>query len=67
MMFAATAHVQELKRIATAESHSKMIGIQFIPARLRCGGCGKMRTAATGKQYASGLFLGDCCKPKKAK
>ena len=37
MMFAATAHIQELKRIATAESHSKMIGIQFIPARLRCG------------------------------
>lgn len=66
-MFAATAHVQELKRIATADSHSKMVGVQFINSRVKCDGCGHMRTEKTGKHYADGVFLGHCCKPKKAK
>ncbi len=61
MMFDTSAQVLALKRIATDESHSKMAGINHIPALSLCCSCGKRRTSSTGKFKRSGAFVCNGC------
>lgn len=58
-MFDTSGHVLGLKRIATDESHSKMLGVNQILSL--CCSCGKRRTSATGKFRKSGAFVCNGC------